>query len=132
MHVVTCWRAAMSGIELIAAALAAGALAGATGVAGDAVRQAYEALSGLLRVRLTGRPGVQQALELPEPNPDRWVAAIGDDLAAVRADQDEDVLDAARALLGVTQPHGRQQVHIHNSKGVVVGHDNTNYFTFNG
>ncbi|MEG3636729.1 hypothetical protein [Micromonospora palythoicola] len=122
----------MSGIELIAAALAAGALAGTTGAASDAVRDAYAALSGLLRARLANRPGAQQALEVPEPDPDSWVAAIGDDLTAVRADQDEDVLDAARTLLDVTRPPGHQQVYIHNSKGVVVGHDNKNNFTFNG
>ncbi|WBB48471.1 hypothetical protein O3597_25875 [Verrucosispora sp. WMMA2044] len=122
----------MSGIELIAAALAAGALAGTTGVAGDAVRETYAALKGLLRARLTSRPGAQQALEVPEPDPDRWVAAIGDDLTAVGADQDEDVLDAARTLLDVTRPPGHQQVYIYDSKGVVVGDGNTNNFTFNG
>ncbi|HEV7899088.1 MAG TPA: hypothetical protein VGP31_14735 [Planosporangium sp.] len=122
----------MSEIELIATALAAGALAGATGVASDAVRDAYAGLRGLLRARLAARPVAQQKLDLPEPDPDRWVAAIGADLTEVGADQDQDVLAAARALLQVAPPHGHHHVRIWDSKGIVVGDHNTNNLTFNG
>ncbi|MEU8299708.1 hypothetical protein AB0C04_20845 [Micromonospora sp. NPDC048909] len=122
----------MSEIELISAALATGALAGAAGVASDTVRDAHAKLCELLRTRLVGRPAARQALDSTEQNPDRWVAAIGSDLAEVGADQDADVLAAARALLEAAQSHGHRRVNITHSKGIVVGDGNRNHFTFNG
>ncbi|MEU8419712.1 hypothetical protein AB0C15_02395 [Micromonospora sp. NPDC048835] len=122
----------MSEIDLITAALAAGALAGASGAASEAVQDAYAALRDLLRTRLVGRPFAQQALDSNEQDPNRWVTAIRRDLTEVGADRDEDVLAAARALLArAPKPHGHQ-VFISNSKGIVVGDGNENHVTFNG
>jgi homoserine dehydrogenase len=52
-------EAVVTGVELIAAALAAGAGAGVKDTAKAVVADAYAALKGLLHRRLAGRPGAQ-------------------------------------------------------------------------
>ncbi|MFF5081698.1 hypothetical protein ACFY36_32005 [Actinoplanes sp. NPDC000266] len=75
----------MSGVELITAALAAGATAGLTDTTSAAIRDAYGRLSSLLANR--------NALPAPGAEPDPAVLA---DSGAVT---DEQVLDAARRVL---------------------------------
>ena len=118
----------VSGVEVIVAALVAGAVAGSSEVARTAVVDAYTALKGLLRRRLVGRPEAQQALEGRETEPGRWRAVLADALTASGADADEQVLAAARRLLAVADPdgtRGKYQVDASHARGVQVGDHNT-------
>ncbi|GIE29422.1 hypothetical protein Ait01nite_024670 [Actinoplanes italicus] len=94
----------MTGIELIAAALAAGAAAASQDVARAAVAEAYDSLRNAIRRRLTGRPKAQDVLESVEDEPGHWEASLGSDLAASGADQDQAILAAAIRLLTLTHP----------------------------
>ena len=62
------------GIELILAALLAGAFAASKDVASQAVMDAYSGLKALLKPRFGGRPEGAIALAEHEKQPDRTVA----------------------------------------------------------
>lgn len=121
----------MSEIELIAAALAAGTLAGVTGAASNAVRDAYEGFRNLLRRRLADRPAAQEALDTEVHERDEWITRFGDELSAAGVDRDDEVLAAARRVLdeerrvdsGVT-------TYVYNNQGVVFGDKNPINMTF--
>jgi hypothetical protein len=123
----------MTGIEIIVAALAAGATAGGTAV----VQDAYATLRDAVRRRLRGRGSAEQALELAaeETDPGVWQTRIGAALADSGADRDEEVLAAARALLAVTDPAGvragKYTVDLRGAQGVQVGDHNNQTNTFN-
>lgn len=93
----------MSGLELIVAALAAGAAAGVTDTAGDVIRDSYAGLKSLLAKRLQSRKKTHEALKADTVDPDVWRERIGADLTASGADSDEEVLAAARRLLALTE-----------------------------
>lgn len=92
----------MTGVELIVAALAAAATAGIT----SGVQDAYLELKGLLARRLAGRRHAVAALEADETSPGEWQARIGNDLSGSGAASDGEILAAARAVLGLTDPAG--------------------------
>jgi hypothetical protein len=94
----------VTGVELIAAALAAGAAAASQDVARAAVTQAYDSLRKAIRSRLAGRPKAQEVLESVEDEPGHWEASLGSDLTASGADQDQAILAAAVQLLTLTHP----------------------------
>jgi hypothetical protein len=117
-------------VELIAAALSAGAAAGLTDTAAAAVKDTYAGLKRLLRQWVRG--DAREALEADETVPGLWEDQIGEDLIASGADQDEEILTLARRLLElVGQPSdGKYWVDVSNSKGVQIGDHTkqTNYF----
>lgn len=117
----------MSAVEVIAAALAAGAGAGLTGTASAAVQDAYAGLKDLLRRRVGG-----PALEADETEPGVWQARLGDALTASGAADDERILAAARQLLALADPalSATYQVDLREAKGVQVGDHNTQTNTF--
>lgn len=90
----------MTGVDLIAAALAAAATAGIT----SGVQDAYAGLKTLLVQRLAGRPAAVEALEARETEPGVWQARLGEDLVACGATSDAQILDAARAVLAQAGP----------------------------
>ncbi|MBB5829523.1 hypothetical protein [Micromonospora carbonacea] len=92
----------MTGVELILAALAAAATAGAT----SAVQDAYVGLKDLLARRLHGREQAVRRLDGRVTDPGVWRARLGEDLQAVGADADEQILTAARAVLAQADPTG--------------------------
>lgn len=92
----------MTGVELILAALAAAATAGAT----SAVQDAYGGLKDLLARRLHGREQALRRLDGRATDPGVWQARLGEDLQAVGADADEQILAAARAVLAQADPTG--------------------------
>src|SRR4051812_39466464 len=95
----------MSAVELITAALAAGAGAGLKDSASTAVRDAYAGLRDLLRRRVGDHDEqAVQALEADETEPGVWQARIGEALTTSGAADDEQVLAAARRLLAVADP----------------------------
>ncbi|MBT8225391.1 MAG: hypothetical protein HKP61_20950 [Dactylosporangium sp.] len=102
----------MSGVELIAAALAAGASAGLTSTASAAVGDAYAGLKGLLGRRLVGRRSAA-VLETEETDAGTWQTRLGADLLDSGAADDEDILAAARALLARADPATAKTFNIH-------------------
>lgn len=124
----------MTGVEVIVAALAAGAGAGTSDVAKAGVVDLYTGLRDALRRRLAGRPHAEQALEVDESDPAVWQARLGDSLAVVGADHDERILATARQLLELVDPAaakaGRYFVNVREAKGVQVGDHNIQHNTF--
>ncbi|GID96620.1 RIP homotypic interaction motif-containing protein [Amorphoplanes digitatis] len=120
-------------VDVIVAALAAGATAGVSGTATDAVKDAYGLLKALIRRRFTGRETARAALEAEETEPGVWQTSIGQDLRDSGAATDEQVLAAARELLTLAGAAGGQtvQVDASHAKGVQVGDHNTQTNTFN-
>ncbi len=115
----------MTGVELITAALAAGAGAGASGLATAATNDAYTGLRDALRRRFTGRRQAEQALAAEETDPGVWQTRLGDAVTEVGADHDEEVLAAARRLLALVDPAetqaGKYAVDLRGAQGVQVG-----------
>lgn len=108
-------------VELVVAALGAGAAAGVSDSASDAVKNAYAKLKSL----------VARALGLSEDEPEPTRAEL---VAALEAVQDDDVLvDAARDVLqltGYVDQRGKFVVHAHDNKGMQVGDNNTMTLNF--
>jgi hypothetical protein len=125
----------MTGVELIIAALVAGAAAGSKDVTKAAVTDAYARLKDLLRGCLAGRPGAQSAVDARETEPGRWQTVLGEGLAGSGADTDVEILAAARRLLEYADPNGaragKYQVEASQAKGVQIGDHNTQTNTFN-
>jgi hypothetical protein len=98
----------VTGLELIVAALAAGAGAGVKDTASVAVKDAYTGLKDLL-ARILARHGKPtEILQADEVELGVWQARIGDDLAATGATIDQEILTAARRLLGLLDPAGER------------------------
>lgn len=92
----------MSAVEIVTAALAAGAGAGLKDTASAAVMDAYAELKRLLRPWVRG--DARQSLEADETEPDVWKARIGEELTASGAADDKQVLDLARQVLVLADP----------------------------
>lgn len=98
----------MEPITIIIAALVGGATAAAKDVGKQAVKDAYDGLKGLV-VRKFGTKGdVTAALEQAEKKPDSGPrrAVLEEELAGVGADQDEELVRQAQALLDLLEAHG--------------------------
>ncbi|GAA3448441.1 hypothetical protein [Dactylosporangium matsuzakiense] len=129
----------MSDIELILTALmagaAAGTTAGVTAVAQSAVVDTYTGLRNLLRRVLTGQGRSGEVLDTVEAEPGAWQTDLGDALTGAHADQDQQVLAAARAVLAAADPAGtaagKYTITVSDSTSAQVGdhtvHVDTNY-----
>jgi hypothetical protein len=100
---------------LIVAALVAGAAAGGKDVASSAVKDAYNGLKALLVKRFRKKGASRPAgtagdpvavLEAHEAEPSRWTGSLEDALRDSAADQDQEILAAAKALLEQADPSG--------------------------
>ncbi|MGW7596929.1 hypothetical protein [Streptomyces antimycoticus] len=127
-------------MELVLAALSAGAAAGLTDTASSAVREAYAGLRESVRLRLAarGEGGVLEAGESGEAGEvgsDAWRDRLRELLVAVGIDSDEEILAAARSLLrdiGLAEPRdGAGFVDARQAKGVQIGDHNMQTNTFN-
>jgi hypothetical protein len=127
----------MDPISLIVAALTAGALAGVTDAAGQAVKDAYAGLKGLIRRRFSGDHDAEAALDQSERQPEAGdaQAKLAEHLRAAGAADDEELIRAAQAVLRQADPvgarAGKYEVHITGGKGIVVGDSATVTMTFN-
>jgi hypothetical protein len=124
----------MSEVQLVAAALVAGASAGLTDSARGAVQDLYASLREAVRRRLD-RSAVAGArvLDAPDPDPEAWRSRLVGVLTGSGVDEDEVVLAVARALLdevGEARRAGRATVDARGSRGVQVGDGNTQHNTF--
>jgi hypothetical protein len=102
----------MSAVEVIVAALAAGAGAGVKDTASAAVQDAYTSLKDILKGKLAGRAAAVQALEADETESDVWQGRIGGALTAAGVADDDQILDTARRLLTAADPEKAKTLHI--------------------
>lgn len=110
----------MPAVEVIVAALAAGAGAGLTDTASTAVRDAYAGLKDLLKRRVGDHDEqAMQALEADETEPGVWQARIGDALTASGVASDEEVLAAARRLLALADPAKTFDINVDHNQGAI-------------
>jgi hypothetical protein len=116
----------VEGLDLIAAALAAGATAGVTGTANTAVTDAYSSLKKLIERRLGGhRPLPENITHAAE-----WKAKIGNELVAAGADTDAEIIGAARRLRGLART--AVQINATTMNGTVFGDHAQQHNTFGG
>lgn len=128
----------MEPITLIVTALAAGASAGAIDAlkdnAKEMARTAYAKLRGLAQKRIAGRPDGELALERHEAAPQKWEAALTDELTAAGAAEDAELVTAAKAFIDLIDQagakSGKYNVTIKDSKGVQVGDRNVQVNSF--
>jgi hypothetical protein len=130
--------------ELVVAALAAGAAAGARETASTAVKDAYAGVKSLaVRVLRRAEPVPAKVVEMVEadavtPGGDESGAAgrreLTAALTAADAGADEELVAAAMKVFELTDPDGthagKYRVHLHGNKGVQVGDHNTQTNTF--
>ncbi|MGX1676484.1 hypothetical protein [Streptomyces sp. NPDC055400] len=132
----------MNGVELVVAALSAGAAAGLTDTASSAVRDAYAGLRESVRLRLAARGDVgARVLEAGENGAqdvvgsEVWREQLRELLVAADMASDEDIVAAARSLLrdlGLDEPQdGAGAVDARHAQGVQIGDHNTQTNTFN-
>lgn len=117
----------MTGLELILAAVAAGASTGVADATSSGVRDAYAAFREALRRRLTGAD--EHVLDAEEVDPGVWRARLGEHVVACGADEDAQLLAAARRVLELfeapTAQAGKYTVEVRDSTGVQIGDHNT-------
>ena len=115
----------MDPITLIVTALAAGAALGLKDTASSAVRDAYVGLKALVRKTLAGRPDAEVVLSQYEKAPETWQAPLVAELAEARADDDLDLVTAARALINLIDEKGprtgKYTVDVRGAQGVQIG-----------
>jgi hypothetical protein len=124
----------MTGVELILAALVAGAGAGVSDTAKTALLDAYAGFRDALRRRLAGRNRAERVLEAAPDQAGVWDADLIVELAESGAGEDEVILSAARAVLAQYDQDGgdagKPSVDARHAKGVQVGDHNTQQNSF--
>ncbi|MCG5440760.1 hypothetical protein [Micromonospora foliorum] len=126
----------MEGVELLLAAVTAGATVGVTDATSALVRDAAVNFRSSLRHRLTGRG--QEALEALEADGGAsavWQVRLAEDVVRAGVDRDEQILSLARDLLARAEAAGGRTetgpVDLRGSQGVQLGSSNTQHNTFN-
>ena len=124
----------MDPITLIVTALTAGAALGVRDTASAMVKDAYASLRALVRRRLGGDPGAELVLARHEQAPETWQVPLMAELARTRADEDGDLIAAAKALLDLVSEiggAGKHTVDARGAQGVQIGDHNRqdNVFT---
>lgn len=114
----------------ILAALATGAAAGATQVATQAVVDGYNALKAKLKAKFGPQSDLVQAVEAVEVKPasEGRKGTLEEEVAAVQADKDDEILKAVQALKDALKqsPQGQQamakyNIQMQNSQTGVIG-----------
>ena len=107
----------------ILAAIAAGATAGMTDTAKKAIGDAYSGLKALLKRKFGGSSKVVEAVEKLEQDPELagWKETIGKEAAKAGANQDQELIAAAEAVLAQLKelPADAQQ-HIQSAIGSYI------------
>ena len=93
----------MDPMSVILSALAAGAVAALQETAGQAVKDGYNLLKGLIERKLQGNPKAEVVLREHEKDPKTWEKPLEQTLADGKIDQDEEVVNAAAQLLTLIQ-----------------------------
>jgi HetE-like protein len=106
----------------IVAALSAGALSGLTEMSKTALTDAYARLKTLLTKKFGGESEVVHAVNGVEAKPDSAgrQATLQEEVAAAKADQDQEVLHAAQALLQLLQASAEGGQHMQTATGSYI------------
>ena len=89
----------MEPLSLIIAALAAGATAGIQGVAGDAIKEAYQGLKELIQRKFVGNRKAEMTLEEYEKRPEVWEEPMKTAIQETGIDKDQEIVQRAQKLL---------------------------------
>lgn len=107
-------RRKVNSVDPIATAIIAGIVAVTAKVGEQLVVDAYKNIKELLKKKFGARSKVVKAVRELETNPESAARrdVVKEEITAVKADQDQELLQAAHALLKVikTQPGGQQIV----------------------
>lgn len=109
---------------MILTALSAGAIAALQETAATGIKDAYKGLKSLIQQKFASQPKASDHLEEYSKDPETWEKPLSKDLQQAAVDQDEQILQAAKALLELlnAQPGGsKYNVQITDAQGVVVG-----------
>lgn len=116
----------------IIAALTAGVASGLTETSKVAITDAYQALKGLLAKKFGPKSQVVQAVDHLEARPEsaNRQGGLAEEMTAIQAEQDSEILAAATHLLRLTQPQqaGAGKFTIQNNaavQGQTIGDHNT-------
>ncbi len=100
----------------ILSAVSAGAISGLTDMSKTAITDAYNKLKALLAKKFGNNSDVVQAVHLVEAKPDSAgrQTTLQEEIVTAKADQDQDILSVAQALLQLLQasPEGVQHIQI--------------------
>ncbi|MCX5174692.1 hypothetical protein [Streptomyces virginiae] len=116
-------------MELILAALLAGAGAGASTVVSSTIQDAYKGALSILQNRLA-RHGRAQAIEAGGVGSTEWRTALCAALEETGVAADEEVLIAMQDLLEAVEMGKAEHFDLRDAKGVQIGHSNTQHNTF--
>lgn len=115
----------MDPVTLIVGALAAGAAAGATQTATQAVKDGYSGLKGLVQRHFKGNAKAEMILAEHEADPGTYEKPLAKALAESGATQDEAVVQQAQQLMTLVNPQqasqGKYNVQIGTGKGIAIG-----------
>jgi hypothetical protein len=109
----------MDPVSLILQAL----VTGATKVAGDSVQDAYKGLKNLIQRKFAGKSGAENVLAKHEEKPEDWKEPLKEELVAVGADKDEEIINKAQELMKLANPQeaaqGKYNIKAEQIKGIV-------------
>jgi len=94
----------MDAAVLILTALQATSVASSIVSKSDIAKDAYASLRSHIQDKFVGRPGAELALIEYEADPETWEAPLRKALVQVQADQDKDIIDAARRVMKFITP----------------------------
>lgn len=118
----------MDPVTLIVAALVAGAASGTTDTVSQAMKDGYVGLKNLLSTRFAGDERALQTLDDHEDDPETYEKPLVRHLRESRADQNEEILEAAGVVLKAADEAGvatKYQVVVSGGKvGIVGDHGN--------
>ncbi|MFJ2607533.1 hypothetical protein ACIO13_21545 [Streptomyces sp. NPDC087425] len=120
----------MSEVEMVAAALVAGASAGLTDSARSTVHDLYLTLRAAVRRRLDRSGADVDVLEASDPDPEVWRRRLAGALAGSGIERDRAAVAMAGLLLDQMRRAGGIAVDASGAKGVQVGDHNTQHNTF--
>jgi hypothetical protein len=98
----------MDPVTLIVTALATGAAAAAKDIGGDAVKSAFKGLKNFIAQKFGGKPDVAEAVTKVEQNPESngRKETLKEELQAVGADKDEELLKLVQSFLALLEKNG--------------------------
>lgn len=126
----------MNAVNLIEAALAAGAIGIAKAIFGEADKQAYQSLKTLVQGQFAGKSDAELVLVKHEKKPSAWREPLKEVLVETGADKEEDIIEAAQKLMNLvnSQPAAMSKFNTQvygNVEGFVQGDHATVTMTFN-
>jgi len=111
----------MDPLTIILSALAAGAAAGVTEVAGSAIKDSYNALVNLISSKLKNDLKANSSLDGYLSDPETWEKPMKKTLQDAKIDADEEVLFIARQLLEILSLQSGSSKYNVEIKGEVQG-----------